>query len=134
MPHKKPKNKNTDSRSGQELIGELAALAGDDCSSVQKIEQELYEIVADAGKSASHVTLDDLRQSLLEYLEIVNQEMCEAEDLQAAQDMGALGSKNERLPYDHTSADHGDSPRPNLANQSENVLIRASKNDSLKLC
>lgn len=82
------------SQKGAELIQSVAALTG---LPEPLMEQELVEIVARSGHSPNELTLDQLRQSMLAYLEELERLENEAL-LQAAQDTIASQSSAQVSP------------------------------------
>src|SRR5690242_13600364 len=65
-------------RSGEsELLTEVASLTG---LPVDWVESELTQIVKKSGHTPTELTLDELRASMLEYLEEMNREMTAQEN------------------------------------------------------
>jgi hypothetical protein len=72
--------------SGSELLVEVANLTG---LPVDWVQTELTQIVKSSGHTPEQLTLDELRASMLEYLEEMNRELMEQEaaDLQMLESM-----------------------------------------------
>jgi len=66
---------------GSELLTEVASLTG---LPVDWVQTELTQIVKDSGHTPEQLTLEELRASMLQYLEEMNKEMLaqEASDLE----------------------------------------------------
>lgn len=66
---------------GSELLTEVASLTG---LPVDWVQTELTQIVKDSGHTPEQLTLEELRASMLQYLEEMNKEMMaqEASDLE----------------------------------------------------
>lgn len=74
----------TETENRSELLTEVASLTG---LPVDWVQTELTQIVKDSGHTPEQLTLEELRASMLQYLEEMNKEMLakEAEEAEASE-------------------------------------------------